>query len=209
MKQHLLLLLALSLTPLTLAGEPGGKEVMTSGKVPCVEAASSCLTYDFLDLQYQYSDFDGLDVGHGVALNLSKALFGHVYLTATTDWTRTGWEHTDIDAYSVTAGLGYYVPVTDRFHLNIEAGALFSDLESDYGSSSEWGGAVGPGFRYCLTEQLELFGNAYYTAYEGGFDIWDFNAGIIYDVTKSVGLKFSGLFNEEGYTLLGGIRIYY
>lgn len=184
-----------------------GKSVVT-GKGPVVQA-EPCLTYDFLDLQYLYTDYDGLDEGNGVAVNFSKGLFGQVYLTATADWIGTEIYGYDADAYGATVGLGYYIPVSDRFHLNIEASLLYSGLETPWGDSDEWGGAVGPGFRYCLTQDLELFGNAYYTFYESGYDAWDFNAGVVWKASDLVGLKFSGVFSEDGHALLGGIRIFY
>ncbi|MCP5539946.1 MAG: DUF481 domain-containing protein [Akkermansiaceae bacterium] len=219
MKSTILSLLALSLAPLASAGDyaggkdfvasSGGKDVVDSAKQVCA-CTESCLTYDFFDVQYLYSDYDGLDTGHGVGLNLSKSLIGQLYLTATAEWSDTGIWGVDADSWGLTAGLGYYMPVNDRLHLNLEAGGLYSNFDSDEYSDDKWGGYVGPGFRYCVTDNVELFGNAYWVLCEGGENTWDFNAGVIYDLTDTVGLKFSGVVDEHGdYSLLAGVRLYY
>ncbi|MCB1238030.1 MAG: outer membrane beta-barrel protein [Verrucomicrobiae bacterium] len=218
MKSTILSLLALSLAPLASAGDyaggkdfvasSGGKDVVDSAKQVCA-CTESCLTYDFFDVQYLYSDYDGLDTGHGVGLNLSKSLIGQLYLTATAEWSDTGIWGVDADSWGLTAGLGYYMPVNDRLHLNLEAGGLYSNFDSDEYSDDKWGGYVGPGFRYCLSPGMELFANVYYVLFEGGEDLFETNVGIVANITETVAYKVAGLLSEDDQSVMAGLRFYY
>ena len=184
---------------------PGGK-VVTATQPACEE----CLSYDFFDLQYIYTSFDHLEDGNGVGANLSKDLGGNVYLTLSGAWTGTGLDGEDGDIYGGSAGLGYYIPVATRLHLNIEGGALYGGSDG-LGEDDEdaWGWYVGPGFRYCLSPGMEVFANAYYTRFEDGFDQWEANVGIIADITDTVAFKLAGLLNDDDQSILVGIRLYY
>ncbi|MBL9150983.1 MAG: hypothetical protein JNK37_00775 [Verrucomicrobiales bacterium] len=184
----------------------------SGGKVVSVPAApsESCLTYDFFDVQYIYTAFDHLDDGHGAGANLSKSLFGNVYLTASGSWTSTGTDWSgDADLYGASAGLGYYIPLSDRFHLNVEAGGLYGGSDGLGDDDESWGFFAGPGFRYCLNPGLELFSNVYYNRFEDGFDQWNVNVGLIADITDTVAFKLAGLLNEDDQSVLVGLRFYY
>lgn len=199
-------LAALAILGATPAIAGSGGKVISATPAPPVE----CLTYDFFDVQYIYTAFDHLDDGHGVGANLSKSLGGNVYATVSGAWTTTGTEDFDADLYGASAGLGYFIPLSERFHLNFEAGGLYggSDGFGEHDDDS-WGFFAGPGFRYCWGSGLELFSNAYYTREEDGHDKWEFNAGFIADITETVAFKIAGLLNEDDQSVLAGLRFYY
>ncbi|MCB1229081.1 MAG: DUF481 domain-containing protein [Verrucomicrobiae bacterium] len=197
-------LLAVGITP-AFAGS-GAKEVVTV--TPPVE--EECLSYDFVDLQYVYTSFDSLDDGHGAAMNLSKSLGGNVYFTASGDWSSSSLDRADVDLYGATAGLGYAIPVSKRFHFNLEAGGIYSYLDGPRGyDDEEWGGYVGPGFRCCLTHGVELFANVYYVIFEGGEDLFETNVGVVANITDTIGVKVAGLLNEDDQSVMAGFRFYY
>ena len=183
----------------------GDSQPVASGKACPSHCEESCLSYDFADIQYIYSSFGELEDGHGAGLNISKEIGGNVYLTASGSWTDSG----GADLYGASAGVGYYIPVTDRLHLNIEAGGLYSNDEDLCHGGEEFGYYAGPGLRYCLSPGMEVFANAYYTRYEGGFDQWDFNAGLVASITDTVAFKLGGLLNEDDQAVLVGLRFYY
>lgn len=193
------------LTASPVVAGSGGKVVATT-PAPVEE----CFTYDFLDVQYIYTSFDHLDDGHGVGANLSKSLGGNVYLTASGSWTSTGTDAGDADLYGASAGLGYFFPISSRFHLTVEGGGLYGGSDGfGEGDDDSWGFFAGPGFRYCFNPGLELFANAYYVRFEDGFDQWEFNAGLIADITENVAFKVAGLLNENDQSVLVGLRFYY
>ncbi len=197
-------LFAAGLTP-AFAGS-GAKEVVTV--TPPTE--QECLSYDFVDLQYVYTSFESLDDGHGAAVNLSKGLFGNVYLTASANWTSSSIDHADVDLYGATAGLGYALPVSKRFHLNIEGGGVYGQFDGAWGYDDEsWGGYVGPGFRYCLSPGMEVFANVYYVIFDGGEDLFETNVGIVANITETVAFKVAGLLNEDDQAVMAGVRFYY
>ncbi len=177
------------------------------GSAPPVE--DQYLRYDYFALQYIYTNFDNLDNGHGAGLNLSKGLFGNVYFTGSADWTSTSLSGSNIDLYGATGGLGYVIPVTQRFHLNVEGGAAYGDLTVSPYSGSNWGWFVGPGFRYSLSQGMEFFANIYYTSYGAGNDLFETKLGIIANITDALAFKLGGLLNENDQSILVGIRVYY
>lgn len=181
----------------------GGKEI-ADGKACTAVCEESCFSYDFADIQYIYSSFNSLEDGHGAGINFSKELGGNVYLTGSGSWTESG----GADLYGASAGAGYYIPVNSRLHLNIEAGGLYSN-DNDLGEGEEWGFYAGPGLRYCLNQGLEIFANAYYTRFESGFDQWEFNVGLIADITDTVAFKLGGLLNEDDQAVMAGLRFYF
>ncbi len=199
-----LAILAAGLSP-TFAGS-GAKEVVPAA--PMVE--EECLSYDFIDVQYVYTGFDTLDDGHGAAVNLSKSLVGNVYFTASGDWTSSSIDNADVDLVGATAGLGYAMPVSKCFHLNLEAGGIYSYFDGPWGYDDEtWGGYVGPGFRYCVTNGIELFANVYYVFFEEGEDLFETNVGVVANITDSLAVKVAGLFNEDDQAVMAGLRFYY
>ncbi len=194
---------AIGLTP-AVAGS-GAKEIAV---VPAAE--EECLSYEFLDLQYIHTSFDSLDDGHGAGVNLSKGLAGNVYFTGSADWSSSSIDHADVDLYGATAGLGYAIPVSRRFHLNIEAGGIYGQFDGPYGYNDEkWGGYVGPGFRYCLSPGMEVFANVYYVLCEGGEDLFETNVGVVANITETVAFKVAGLLGEDDQSVMAGLRFYY
>lgn len=189
----------------SLSAMAGDGKAIADGKACTACCEESCLSYDFADIQYIYTSFGELEDGHGVGLNISKEIGGNVYLTASGSWTDSG----GADLYGASAGAGYYIPVTDRLHLNIEAGGLYSNDKDLCHGGEEWGYFAGPGFRYCLSQGMEIFANAYYTRFESGFDGWDFNVGLVADITDTIAFKLGGLLNEDDQAVLAGLRFYY
>ncbi|MCB1062500.1 MAG: outer membrane beta-barrel protein [Verrucomicrobiae bacterium] len=198
-------LFAVGITP-AFAGS-GAKEIAV---VPTPAPEVECLSYDFIDLQYIYTSFDSMADGHGAGVNFSKGIAGNVYFTGSADWSSSSIDHADVDLYGATAGLGYAIPVSKRFHLNIEAGGIYSQFDGPYGyDDEEWGGYVGPGFRYCLSPGMELFANVYYVLFEGGEDLFETNVGIVANITETVAFKVAGLLSEDDQSVMAGLRFYY
>jgi hypothetical protein len=192
------------------AGTPAPKAPVAPAPVP---PPAPMFTYDFLDVQYIYTDFDSpwIDDGHGVGANLSKSLGGPLYATGSFGWTDTNVDYEPVDLYGASAGLGIFCPIMDRLHVNLEGGALWSRDNYDYYSSDDWGYFVGPGARFAVCQGFEIFANVYYTDFggQGDTDGLDVNVGAIFDVHQYFGLKVGGLIGEDESSLFIGGRIYY
>ncbi len=208
MKRHILFITALS--GLTLSGLQAGEA--PSGKTVCTmcEVEEPWLTYDFADTHYIYRNFDypGWDEGHGAGANVSKALWGPMYATGSFEWVHANTDGSDADLFGGSAGLGCYFPVTERFHLNVEAAGIWSRTEADFGDDDEFGFSVGPGFRYAVCRSCEVFANVYYYHFDSG-EGWDVNVGITCKLTERVALKVGGLLGEDEQSVLVGTRIYF
>lgn len=177
-------------------------------------AAVPMFTYDFLDVQYIYTNFDSpwFDDAHGAGANLSKGLGGPLYLTGSFAWSDTEADYEPVDLYGASGGLGVYCPVVDRLHVNLEGGALWSKEDYDYYSEDDWGYFVGPGVRFAICQGFELFANVYYTDFGGEGDDTDgidVNVGAVYDISQYFGIKVGGLFGEDENSAFVGGRIYY
>jgi hypothetical protein len=193
------------------AGTPAPKAPIAPAPVP---PAAPIFTYDFLDVQYIYTDFDSpwIDDGHGVGANLSKSLGGPLYATGSFAWSDTIVDYEPVDFYGASAGLGVFCPIMDRLHVNMEGGALWSREDSDYYTNDDWGYFVGPGARFSVCQGFEVFANVYYTDFgsgEGNTDGFDVNVGAIFDIHQYFGIKVGALFGEDENSLFVGGRIYY
>lgn len=169
-----------------------------------------CLSYDFADLQYVFTSFeDDYDDAHGVALNLSKSLTDVIYATLYASWSGTEAWSEDVDLAGASGGLGYVIPLNSKLHLNVEAGGTYGYSSGPWASEDSWGWFVGPGFRCCVTQDLELFANVYYVRFSDGYDVWDTNVGLLYDLTDRLALKVAGELNEDDQSVMVGLRCYY
>jgi len=171
-------------------------------------------TYDFLDIQYIYTDFDSpwINDAHGAGANISKSVGGPLYLTGSFAWSDTEVDYEPVDLYGASGGLGVYCPIVERLHVNFEGGALWSKESYDYHSEDDWGYFVGPGVRFAVCRGFELFANVYYTDFGGQYedtDSIDVNVGAVFDVSQYFGIKVGGLIGEDQNSAFVGGRIYY
>ena len=176
---------------------------------PAPPIEEECLSYDYFDLQYIYTSFDHLDNGHGVGANLSMGLFGNVYGTLSGSWSDSSIGNSSVDVWGLTGGLGYAFPISQRFHLNIEAGAIYGSIDGAGVDNDDWGFYVGPGLRYCLSPGTEFYANVYYVHFDGGYDTFNTDLGFIAAITENIGLKVGGLLGEDEQSVYAGFRVYY
>lgn len=201
---HLILFAALAFAAGSTQALAGNSLRVSPGPV------DECLSYDFLDLQYGFTSFDGLDNGHGVGANLSTLLLDTLYFTASGDWTATGIHGEDLDIYGASAGLGIYFPVAERLHLTFEGGGVFAGSSGlGWQDDDQWGFFAGPGLRYCLSPGTEVFANAHYVRFDDSDNLWEFNAGVISAITESVAFKLAGQLTSDDLSVLAGLRFYY
>ncbi len=121
------------------------------------------ISYNNLFINYNYSsaDFLGQDVdGHGVQAGVEFSPVDHLYLALNGGWSSLevdlgglglGVDNLDFDYWTVNAGVGGYIPITNNIHFVTEVGASYANLGfNDFGldlNTDDWGVYVMPHFR--------------------------------------------------------------
>lgn len=112
----------------------------------------------------------------------------------------------DFDLLDASLGLGYYIPITEKFHLTARAGAGYLDVDVD-GDFSEFGYYLAPGFRAMLTCNLELWGKAFYTEYDNDDSgSWSVGGGLTYHFNEKMGLTGGYSQDSDGWVAQAGVR---
>ena len=192
--------------------------------VPIAEPASApCFSYDYIDFNYLFQDFDNrlIDEGNSYGLNFSKSLGGLFYLSGA--YTRTVYDTvlplprrgsavTGIENDRSRLGLGIHHTLANCLDFTLEGGASYSDTESDNPALRDfdtWGWYIAPGFRTLIGESVELYGTATYSGEEGDYD-WLFAPGVVFNINQSLGFKVGGEFDiDERKALVLGVRVNY
>lgn len=233
MKKSVLLLVAVSLLAggASIAGDwrSPAKNLIPLAPPPAME---NCLSYDFIDLEYQYTDFGSIhfDEGHGYGVGFSKSIGNLVYFTGS--FADGGYEYNwdghrlDVDTRKYRLGAGVRAPIAKCIDLTFEGGGEHYDAEyggyySDHDYDS-WGYYFGPGIR-ARAGRLEAFAKVFYfsregdyrneylshhSAYHGRVDDygWLFSPGFIFHVTDNFGVKIAAEIDEWDSTLIVGGR---
>lgn len=153
--------------------------------------------YSFVQASYGQFDFDGADgdgdgfgVGGSVAVSDSFHLFGS-YSTAEFDF--------GVDMNTLTAGLGYNMPVTDS--VDVVASVAYVSAEVDvpgFGSFDDNGYGLGLGLRGMATPAVELHGGLSYVDLGGGSDgETSFGAGLLYHFSEAFAAGVSGDWGDD------------
>ena len=199
----------------------GDAPVVTSGKTVTPEPVS-CLTYDYIDLDYGIADNDNAFLGGGErwGISFSKSLGSTLFLTG--GYTNTGFDYIfnnqvfDFDSDRYSLGLGGHWSLGECVDLTFEGGGDYRDAEFegngilDYDS---WGYYVGPGIR-ARAGRLEGYANVFYAGREGVLnqfgidnDGWVFKPGLLFHVTDNLALKVAADVTEVDSAVTVGARI--
>jgi len=209
--------LALVMASPTQAGTytSAGKGVTPTQPAP-VEPCAGPISYSNIELLYAYTDWDnfgGNDHTNGAQLNIEFSPFQSFYLTAGAEW----FSESDADLWILHAGIGGYVPLGEHFHLAVDGGALWTDLEFDNDvvvgddNASDWGWYVRPHLR-AKWGCFEAHAGALYR------DMGDFNGGggdgqwagfaqLYYHITTSLDITAGVLCDEDFTQVTGGLRL--
>ncbi len=200
----------------------GDTPVVSSGKTVTAVEPGSCLTYDYIDLDYGVADNDNAFLGGGErwGINFSKSLSSNLFLTG--GYTNTGFDYIwnnqvfDFDSDRYSLGLGAHMSLADCVDLTFEGGGDYRDAEFggngafDYDS---WGYYVGPGIR-ARAGRFEAYAKVFYTGREGVLnqfgidnDGWVFKPGMLFHLTDHLALKVAADVTELDSAVTVGARI--
>jgi len=224
----IILTLSLSL-PMAVSGTAGDKLIKPiDSKAPILDAkapvgpAAPCLSYDYIDLDYQWFDSPGvgLEGGDGYALSFSKTLGELFFLTGGYTNASAGYlfnnDFYDLESHRYNLGLGARFSLSECVDLTIEGGATHQD--NRYGNNPDfsydsWGYYVGPGLR-ARAGRFEGFAKVFYVDRGGvpaqlGFDDegWVFNPGLLYHLNDRLALKLAADLAENRSQITFGARI--
>jgi hypothetical protein len=173
---------------------PSGKSM----KAPLPEPECPVLSYNYGEIGYIHQNING-PTANGSYLEISHLLIGNLFADASLTLT-TG----DFDFTGAGAGLGYYIPLIQKFHLLARTGWAYADVDG-LGSTNEF--YVSPGLRTAISCNLEFYAKAYYFVPEEGDNNWAGGAGLIYYVLPNAGINVGGAVGEDdNWSIQAGLR---
>jgi len=223
-------LTAFSCAMLTAASYAGTAPAPAKNAVEPVIPAPTLISYTNFSLGYTYSsaDFLGLDVdGHGIQAGLEYSPVEHLYLALNGSWSNVsvdigglglGASDLDLDYWTVNAGIGGYIPLTENIHFVTEVGASYASLGlNDFGANFNldegWGVYVTPHFR----AKFGMFETHVGVTYNSNDVVpAEFNAFVrlFFEVATNVDLYVSGNYGiaeqdffDDVFGLQAGVRI--
>lgn len=199
MKALLSTMFLVAVASLANAGTPVAAK---NPKAPVMPApAPACdMTYNYAELGWLHLD-NNLGTSDGGYLDLSYELgHSHFFLDGTASVTGG-----DFDYREFGAGIGYYLPLTNKLHFVARTG--WANVDTDVSSDvNEW--YVSPGLRYQVTCNLELYAKAYYHVPEVGDNNWSGGVGALYWVCPEAAITVGGAWGEDSeWSLQAGIRL--
>jgi hypothetical protein len=185
------------------------------------EPCAGPISYNNAELLYAYTDYDTLsDNGNGAIFRIEYSAWDNFYVTGSAAYH----EVNSVDMWSLSAGAGAYMALTENIHLVGEAGVLWTSFETevfvDDGSSAgtgyyvserdeEWGWYARPHLR-AKWGCLEVHAGALYTDLGGDWDDeWSGFVDLYYQVAPSWDVTAGVNFNSDVTTVTGGARYRY
>lgn len=196
---------------------------------------NTCLSYDFIDLEYQMTDYGSpyFMNGDGYGIGFSKSLGCNLFFTGSFadgsydyDWVG---HIVPVDTQRFRLGLGARVSIGECVDLTFEGGAQHLDAEFGAGYSDHdydsWGYYVGPGIR-ARAGRFEAYGKLLFVSNEGDYsqkylshhttvhgrvdqDGWLFTPGVIFHLNDVLALKAGAEINEFDTAFSFGARFHY
>ena len=211
MKKTTTILASLASSVLTaVAGTPApaASPVYARPAGPC----AGPISYNNAELLYAYTDFDNSDEnGDGGILRVEYGVMENFYVTATGQYHEAGI----IDMWSVSGGVGGYVPLSENVHLAVDGGILWVnyDVDSDPLSSANNGWSdddVGWYVRPHVRAKFGCFeihaGAQYSDVSDFDIDEWAVFADLYYEVSPGWDLTVGISHSDERTTATGGAR---
>lgn len=171
------------------------------------------ISYNNFSLNYNYNSADllGLDVSsHGIQAGLEFSPVKHLYFALNGGWSNVevdlgglglGIDDADFDYWTVNAGVGGYIPLTENIHFVTEVGASYANLGlNDFGTSAEldedWGIYVTPHFR-AKWGIFETHVGVTYNSNDVVVSEWTGFARLLFEVAPNVDLFVAGTIGFE------------
>ncbi len=195
MKSILSALFLVAVSGLAHAGAPAPKNPV----MPAPPPGCDPLGYSFIEPGYLHLDND-IGTADGGYVDLSYDI-GHNLFVEATGSILGG----DYDFQEYGAGLGYYFPLSEKFHFVGRAGWAYTDADLSAGVHEAY---ISPGFRYQVTCDFELYAKAYLHLPEEGESNWSGGVGALYHLCPITALVVGGAIGEDDeWSVQAGIRI--
>lgn len=225
MKKATTILAALAMGAVTAAAGTAPAP-MSSGKgpapsAPVMDPCAGPISYSNVELLYAYTDIDNYsDNGNGARLNIEYSPFQNLYFRFAGSYDTfdtNGDNHVaaaagnygsdSIDYWTVSAGIGGYVPLTENIHLAGDAGIIYEKWDGGGGGNDDdTGWYVRPHLRAkwgCLEAQL---GAQYTDVGDNSSDEWSGFAKLYYQVSPGWDLTAGVRYSDNITEWSGGVR---
>jgi hypothetical protein len=196
MKSILTTLFLVAVTGIATAGAPASKNPVMPAPAP----ACPGLNYNYIEAGWLHLDTDSTaGVADGGYLDFSHTLSGNLFADAT-----VGILGGDVDYQNYGAGLGYALPVSDKFDFVGRAGWAYSDTDPGAGEHEAY---LSPGFRWQATCNLEIYAKAYLHLPETSDNNWSGGVGAVYNLCPISALSVGYAIGEgDEWSVQAGVR---
>lgn len=226
---------SLLLPGVVAAGDWGGLGKGIAPLAPPVSDCNTCLSYDFIDLEYLMTDYGTpyFDDGGGFDIGFSKSLTCNLFLTgsfadSSYDYDWVG-HYVPVDTQRFRLGLGARASIGECVDLTFEGGAQHLDAEFGSGYADHdydsWGYYVGPGIR-ARAGKFEAYAKLLFVSSEGNAsqeylshhttvhrrvdqDGWLFTPGVLFHMNDVLALKVGAEVDEADTAFTFGARFNY
>ena len=170
------------------------------------------MKYTFVDMAYQYHDYEKEDVdgGHGFKLGLSLSPIPFVFVTGSAAFSQAEssfLESDDVEDVNLSVGGGAYLPLGEVLHLVGEVGVMYTQVDTNLEDLEvdEAGLYFRPQARVAVSDHFEINGGARFTTVENSTA--RFNVGLGVDIVEHVRLLGDIEFGEDENIVTGGLRL--
>jgi hypothetical protein len=199
MKTTLCLMALVLAASLAHAGETPASSKLSKNVMPCLaDDCSSRLDYNFVEsgfIQFRY-DNKALDPSNGGYVEFSHEFAKNLFVDGSFTFLEDSF---NTQEYGL--GLGGYFPLTKKIHLVGRVGYSYLDTPGA-GYNQVY---VSPGFRALLCCHAELYAKLYYTHNRDSDDISG-GGGILWHVTKNIGINTGAAWGKDGWSWQAGVR---
>lgn len=206
------ILAALSASVLTVGAGTRAPAPVVCPAPPPADPCAGPISYNNAELLYAYTDFDNSsENGDGAILRVEYSVMENFYVTAGGQYHEAGI----VDMWSISGGVGGYVPLSENIHLAADGGLLWVnyDVDSDPLSSANNGWSdddVGWYVRPHIRAKWGCFevhaGAQYSNVSDFDIDEWSVFADFYYQISPGWDLTVGVSHSSERTTATGGAR---
>ena len=174
----------------------------------CSTSAAEGFNYNYVSASYVTVDFDDLNIdGDGFGLGLSLSISDEFHLFG-------GYQGTNfdlgVDGSAWSVGAGFHTPISDV--IDVVATVSYEFVEVDVrglGSIDDDGFGLGIGLRAAVSDRVEIDAGIGYADLNDRGDNTAFSAGFLFNVTDTISLGLSGIWDDDAtaYSFRG--RVYF
>lgn len=180
------------------------KMLMASVLALPLAAMADGLSYNYIQAGYVMADIDGGGDADGFGIGGAFLVNPAVFVQGA--YSRIKLDGTDIEASTISGGLGFRHGLTETVDFTASANVVFAEVDAgSFGSDDDTGYGLTAGIRALVMPALELNAGANYTnVFDDGET--SFGVGAVFSVTPQFALLGNGDFSSDANAYTIGAR---